>query len=256
MGATDGSKTLHSLTELSQKDVADIVKGRARDLGIDRPIVVVDVMNIAFVFSKAVSITMAVVNHLGKWAKTGIVIVPVCDGNIRPICKQATNQRIAASEKCRIKAFQYRVKIRRAKQQLTTERMNQSERENLLAEIKKMEKSCKGYDTRSHNRIPKNFAVNLELELSDSGAHVEDPSTGGSVEEVVVAEYQADLYMSAQIVSRQAVLTETKDADIPILAGIKGRYRIPVCRDTIESIRMGYRRSVEKYQHLLANTQQ
>lgn len=134
MGATDGSKTLHSLTELSQKDVADIVKGRARDLGIDRPIVVVDVMNIAFVFSKAVSITMAVVNHLGKWAKTGIVIVPVCDGNIRPICKQATNQRIAASEKCRVKAFQYRVKIRRAKQQLTTERMNQSERENLLAE--------------------------------------------------------------------------------------------------------------------------
>mgnify|MGYP007058518669 CR=1 FL=1 len=137
----------------------------------------------------------------------------------RPICKQATNQRIAASEKCRIKAFQYRVKIRLAKQRLVKEKMNESERSALVEEIEKMEKSCKGYDTRSHNRIPKTFAADLERELSESGAHFEDPQTGGCVREVVVAEFQADLHMSAQIVSRQAVMVESRDTDIPIIAG-------------------------------------
>ena len=97
--------------------------------------------------------------------------------------------------------------------------MNESERSALVEEIKKMEKSCKGYDTRSHNRISKTFAADLERELSESGAHVEDPQTGGCVREVVVAEFQADLHMSAQIVSRQAVMVESRDADIPIIAG-------------------------------------
>ena len=75
-----------------------------------------------------------------------------------------------------------------------------------------MEKTCKGYDTRSHNRISKTFAEDFERELSDSGAHVEDPKTGGCVGEVDVAEFQADLHMSAQIVSRQAVMVVTKKA--------------------------------------------
>ena len=136
MGVNDGGKTLHSVTELSQKDAADIGKGRAKDLGIDRPIVVADMSNIAFVFSKAVSLTLSVVNHLGKWASTGMIMVPVCDGKTRPICKQATNQRIARSDKYRIRAFELRVEIRRAKQNLVEERLNESERVALQKEIK------------------------------------------------------------------------------------------------------------------------
>ena len=219
MGVNDGGKTLHSVTELSQKDAADIGKGRAKDLGIDRPIVVADMSNIAFVFSKAVSLTLSVVNHLGKWASTGMIMVPVCDGKTRPICKQATNQRIARSDKYRIRAFELRVEIRRAKQNLVEERLNESERVALQKEIKKLETRCKSNETRARNPIPKNFAEELERELCDSGAHVEIPSTGGSVGGVVVAEFQADLYMSSQIVLRQAVMVETRDADIPILAG-------------------------------------
>ena len=36
---------------------------------------------------------------------------------------------------------------------------------------------------------------------------------------VVVTEFKADLYISSQIVLRQAVMVETRDADISILAG-------------------------------------
>ncbi len=74
-----------------------------------RPVVVADCNNIVYIYSKSVSITSSVVNHLVKWANTGTSVSPVCDGNIRPISKQATNQRFfAKGERSRIKAFKYR----------------------------------------------------------------------------------------------------------------------------------------------------
>lgn len=72
MGVNDGGKTLHSVTELSQKDAADIGKGRAKDLGIDRPIVVADMSNIAFgglisfVSGAVLGVTIGSVINLGS----------------------------------------------------------------------------------------------------------------------------------------------------------------------------------------------
>ena len=91
MGIKSGKKVLSSITNLSILDVAEIAKGIAKERGIDRPTIVGDCSNIAYIFSKAVSITSSLVNHMVKWANAGLQFIPVCDGDIRPIWKQATN---------------------------------------------------------------------------------------------------------------------------------------------------------------------
>jgi hypothetical protein len=55
----------------------------------------------------------------------------VCDGYIRPVCKQATNERIANSDKKRIKSYKQRKAIRKAKQQLISDPMDESQRQSL-----------------------------------------------------------------------------------------------------------------------------
>ena len=191
----------------------------ASELGLQQARVVADCNNIVYVFAKAASCIVSVVNHLMKWASTGIVMVPVCDGAIRPVCKQATNSRIARSEKNRIKAFQIRKAIRKAKQRLINDNLNEGEQAALQAEIKKMESNCKRKETQASSKLPKNFASGLKRELFDNGANSIIPATGGFVDNVVVAEFQADLYMAAQLVNRSAVMTMTKDCDIPLLSG-------------------------------------
>ena len=219
MGIKDGKQVLSSITQLSIFDVACMAKGVANERGMDSPTIVADCSNIAYVFSKAASITVSVVTHLVKWANTGLIVIPVCDGHIRPVCKQATNERIANSDKKRIKSYKQRKAIRKAKQQLISDPMDESQRQSLQKEITKMERSCKTNDTQSRSIIPKNFAEEMTRELYETAAHSTLPLTGGSVGNVVVAEFQADSYMAYQLLNNKAVMVETKDADIPIISG-------------------------------------
>lgn len=235
MGGKSGSAALHSIKTSSLTDVVDICNGLATELGMDRPRVVADMSNIAYIFSKSSSVIASVANHLVKWAGLGLIMAAVCDG-IRPICKQATNQRIANKEKSRIKAFNIRKDIRIAKQRLINEAMTQDQRTTLIKNINKMETQCKSCETQSRSKIPKNFAQELEHELTEMGAHSSDSETaGGYVEEVVVAQFQADLYMAGQVLNKQAVMVVTRDCDIPFLAGdcciaikgfTKGKYEL------------------------------
>lgn len=218
MGVNDGAKVLHSITDLSLSDVAAMCRGIAVERGVDKPRVVADCNNIVYVFSKSSSIILSVANHLMKWASTGIVMVPVCDG-IRPVCKQATNQRIAASEKNRIKSFVLRKQIREAKERLIREKFNQGKRTALSKEISKMQRGCKSCETKSTVKIPNDYAVGLKDELFNCGGHTAIPSTGGYVEEVVVSTFQADSHMAKQIIDNKAVMAMTTDSDIPIICG-------------------------------------
>jgi hypothetical protein len=90
MGVKNGAKTLHSVTGLSLTDVAVMSKGLASEKQI-LPRIVADWSNLVFLFSKCTSIVSAVSGHLSRMAATGVVMVPVCDGAICPISKQATN---------------------------------------------------------------------------------------------------------------------------------------------------------------------
>ena len=94
MVVKNGAKTLHSISGLTLADIAQMCKGLAAEQQI-LPRIVADCSNLLFVFSKCTSAVSAVAGHLSRIAATGVVMVPVCDGPIRPISKQASNKRIA-----------------------------------------------------------------------------------------------------------------------------------------------------------------
>jgi hypothetical protein len=114
--------------------------------------------------------------------------------------------------------------------------MNQTEWDAVTAEICKLDAQMKRNETKSLHLMPKKIAYDLEYELSHSNAHaIDDESSGGFVGHVIVAEYQADLYMAAEIKNQAAVMVMTKDSDIPIIAGdccifsksfMKGKFEI------------------------------
>ena len=216
---SQGKNVMHKIVGLSMYDIAEVAKGMARDRGIEIPTIVSDCSNMAYIYKKSASIIVSLVNHFVKWADTGLVVIPVCDGPIRPDSKQATPQRIANSEKKRIKSYTQRKPLRLLIKRYNEESMPEQQKQELLKEIKKLERSCKTNDTLSQTVIPKNFAEELKRELYDTGAHVTNPSTNGSVGDVAVAEFQADCYMADQILKKKAVMVQTRDVDIPIICG-------------------------------------
>ena len=107
MGINNGRDVLYSITGLSMSNICDICKELAAEASMETPTVDVDCSNVCFKVGKDAS---SVSNFLMKYAKTGVCLVPVCDGT-RPISKQATNEREAKREKSRIKAFHLRREI-------------------------------------------------------------------------------------------------------------------------------------------------
>jgi hypothetical protein len=57
-------------------------------------------------------VAVLLANFLHKFTVAGVVVVPVCDGNIRQLAKQATNIWIAGQEKSCISALQLCSRIR------------------------------------------------------------------------------------------------------------------------------------------------
>eukprot|EP00956_Cyclotella_meneghiniana_P040674 scaffold202164_cov66-Cyclotella_meneghiniana.AAC.2 len=219
MGVTKGNLVLHKVSNLSLFDVAAIGRGIASAKGLEKPRIIADCSNIVYVLSKSSSVVSSVVNLLMKWASSGNVMVPACDGMVRPVCKQDTNRRNATKEISRINAFVLRKDIRQAKTRLLNDQLDQNERSSLEKSIATMERSCKTKETQATSKLPNNFVDELRRELSDSGAHSVIPATGGFVDQIAVAEFQADSYMSEQIVNNKAVMVMTRDSDIPILCG-------------------------------------
>ena len=63
-----------------------------------------DSSNICYVLAvKSGNKSTAVGHFYNQWAKCGLKVTPVVDGDVRPTSKQATNARIAEREKSRIK---------------------------------------------------------------------------------------------------------------------------------------------------------
>ena len=216
---SEGSKVMHKITGLSRYEIAEMAKGIARDRNMKTPTIVSDCSNMAYIYKKSASITSSLVNHFVKWVDTGLVVIPVCDGPTRPDSKQATPQRIANAEKKRIKSYQQRINLRQLQKRINEESMSQQENQQLQNEIKKLEKKCKSNDTLSQIAIPKNFAEELKRELCESNAHVTNPSTNGFVDEVIIAEFQADCCMADHVLKNKASMVQTRDVDIPIICG-------------------------------------
>jgi hypothetical protein len=73
MGVKSGGKTLHSISGMTINDLAESLKGYAKQQGTNRPIVMVDCNNLLYIFSQAKNaVVEAVVNHLIKFLIMGL----------------------------------------------------------------------------------------------------------------------------------------------------------------------------------------
>jgi hypothetical protein len=222
MGVPHGSSTLHSITDLTLADLAHICRRMADKKGIS-PRIVADCSNLIYIFKGSYTpVVISLVNHFNKFTTAGLIIVPVCDGHVRPTAKQATNVRIASREKTRITALRLRSRIREIKDELsnTEETETVSSRLELEKELRTAEKRVKQNETKSRDIVPPNFDIALANELVARKAHnIDGELAGGFIDYVSVAEFQADSYMLGQLLNNDAIMAMTKDTDILILAG-------------------------------------
>jgi hypothetical protein len=141
----------------------------------------------------------------------GVIVVPVCNGPTRPTAKQATNVQIAQQEKTQIAPLQLQSKIWKIKDKLADNnneeiKNNVSLRVALKKELLSAEKRVKHKETQSRDIIPPNFNVALVEKLHSCNAHtINGESAGGYVDQVVVAEFQADSCMTGMLLNNDAL---------------------------------------------------
>ncbi len=222
MGVAKGSSTLHSIVELTLANVAHLCRRLAKKNGVPSPRVVCDCSNLVYIFKDSYTpVVIFLANHFWKFTAAGVVFVLVCDGNIFPTAKPATNVRIANQEKRHISALQMHSRIREIKEALVNNMaLNDLLHAELEMELRKAERRVKINKTMSKVVVPPNFHVTLADELSTCNAHtINEESAVGFVKKVVVAEFLADNYMASQMLNGDAVMAMIKDTDVPILAG-------------------------------------
>ena len=223
MGVKNGSATLHSITDLTLAEVAHMCRRMAVNHKGISPRIVADCNNLIYIFKGSYTpVVKSLVNHFDKFTTAGLVVVPVCDGRVRPTAKQATNVRIASREKTRITALQLRSRIREIKDKLSNDAGTEtvSSRSELEKELRTAEKRVRQNEAKSKDIVPPDFDIALAEELRTRNAHnVNGESAGGYIDYVAVAEFQADSYMLGELLNNDAIMAMTKDTDIPILAG-------------------------------------
>ena len=96
---SNGSKTIYNVSGISRADVIDIGndilrKSNPESASSARPTTVIDAHNVVYkVGRNSINPVYEVANHLLEWAQQGMIMVPICDGETRPVAKQASNKK-------------------------------------------------------------------------------------------------------------------------------------------------------------------
>lgn len=179
MGVNQGSKYLHSVPKLTLVEISITCNGLAWELSI-LPWVVVDCSNLAFVYLNYIFPTDAVAKHLSRFATPGIAIVPVCDGVMHLISKQATNNSIAKKELSQISALCICNQIHSIRDCIANE--SGTNKESLSKETVALSRKLKANETQVTQLLPKNFVHELDHELHQAHAYsVNNEWAGGYV---------------------------------------------------------------------------
>mmetsp|Transcript_32183 Transcript_32183/g.58994 ORF Transcript_32183/g.58994 Transcript_32183/m.58994 type:complete len:238 (-) Transcript_32183:122-835(-) len=88
--------------------------------------------NVCFKVGKSVA---CLASFLMRWAQAGLRIVPICDGKVRPISKQATKKRRADRDKNRIKAFILRKNLRELRRRVYCDANDRQESDDRSTEM-------------------------------------------------------------------------------------------------------------------------
>ena len=212
---SNGKKTLYRLTGLTRVDVTTIAKERAKENNQDRRAVIdFDCNNVVyFVRNRAMGVVEETAKFLSQWASYGVVAVPVCDGDTRPITKIASHKNQATREKNRISAIVDRQKLNEVTSRLKSDGLTAEERAAATSEQKRLEMKIKRAETQSTNPVPLQFPILLEAELERINAHNPIGEYGGYVDRVKTAEFQADGVIAGRYTSGCCNLIASTDGD-------------------------------------------
>ncbi len=139
-----------------------------------------------------------IAEHLVKWSQCGMKLVSICNGT-HPVSKQATNLWQANHKRNHFKSFVLRKEIHGLKRQMNDDDLSDDRRAEIKTELATKEMSCKSKESQSGGYILNDFPQALEEDLANCyGAHLPNDS-GGFVDCVIQAEYQADAVINCNI---------------------------------------------------------
>ncbi len=175
------------MSKLSLTELTNICNGLTRDMGI-LPWVVVGCSNLVFVYSNYISLTDAVAKHPARFAGPGLITVPFCDGNTRPISKQATKNPIVKRELCQITTLCLRNQIRSLRDQIANDLAAKTE--SFSKNVVSLSRKLKANETQATQTMQRNFVEELDHELHQSCAYsFGGESARGYIEEIVFSEF-------------------------------------------------------------------
>ena len=227
MGVKHGKSTLYHLSKLPKHGVAAILRGlhesrkEGGDLRMSMPTIDGDSNNICYIWAgKSANKSTAVGQFYSNWAKCGLKVTPVVDGDVRPTSKQATNARVAEREKSRMKGHILLKEAQTIKRNISNGVYTTPEQLTEMKDtIKKKEQSGRKKFTQSECKIPMDFADALEDSLVNDFCVRSPDGTGGYVAPVLKAKFQADAAIIGRFINGETLMAITNDSDIPILGG-------------------------------------
>ena len=228
MGVNKGSETLYHATWLTRADLGHIIRGlwderkQSNEQGflMDKPTIDGDSNNICHVVARKLEIkSVAVAEFYKQWSTCGIKVVPIVDGDVRPTCKQASNERIAERDKNRIRAFLLMKEVNKLKSDIAQGLVRSDELPIVHAIITKKDKESRSKLTQSEDFMPSDFAEALEEALVNDVDARTINNSGGFVASVLKAKFQADAVIIGRFVNKETLMAMTNDSDMPIVAG-------------------------------------
>jgi hypothetical protein len=225
MGISNGSETLYHLTGLTRADVAAVACGLFYDAKdtlykhMNLPTIDCDTNNVVEnVVRKSSSKSEAVAKFYHEWALCWLHVVPVVDGEIRPVCKQASKKRRSDREKERIEGFRLLKEAKKIRLQHSNGHAVDGG-DDWIDAVTKNEKKGRNLIAKSAMVMPSDFTEALEEEIVNGVRARDRNGSGGFVGIVLRAKFQADAVMVDRLIRGQSVMAMTRDSDIPVIAG-------------------------------------
>ena len=226
MGASNGADTLYHLKDLTRADIAAIVRGLYGEMkelpgcNMSMPTIDGDSNNICLTIArKSDTKSASVASFFNDWAHCGIKVVPIVDGDVRPVCKQATIERKGKREMVRIEGFTDMKDANKIKSDIAQGLVPSDQLNEKNKMLSKLEKSSRNKLSASEDLMPIDFAEALEdMLVNDINARIPNDS-GGFVSSVLKAKFQADAVIIQRYLNMEIVMALTRDSDMPIIAG-------------------------------------
>ena len=226
MGASKGSDTLYHMKQLTRADIAAIARGlfhelkSASDITMSMPTIDGDSNNICQTIArKSGTKSVAVAEFYNEWSHCGIQVVPVVDGDNRPICKQASIERKGNREKSRIEGFMLIKDANKIESDITNGLIPSDQLLEKQKELTEKKKTSRAKLAASEDLMPMDFAEAMEEAVTDDlNARIPNDS-GGFVASVLKAKFQADAVIVDRFLKKESIMALTRDSDMPIVAG-------------------------------------